>query len=257
MGAYNRVNGEPACGSIRLLRDILRGEWGFQGHVVSDCFAVKDFHEQHKYTFRPAESASLAVRAGCDLNCGCTYEHLLEGLKEGLVTAEEIRKSAVRVMTTRFALGMFDPECEYNQIPYTVVGHLKHRELALRAAEESIVLLKNTGILPLDRKKVNTVAVIGPNVYSTAVLHANYHGDSDAYITNLEGIRKAAGDSIRVLYSKGCDLYRHADDPLCKPGRLFSEAITVAKYADVVILCVGLDETLEASRRCWKLLCFR
>jgi beta-glucosidase len=248
MGAYNRVNGEPACGSIRLLRDILRGECGFQGHVVSDCFAVKDFHEQHKYTFRPAESASLAVRAGCDLNCGCTYEHLLEGLKEGLVTAEEIRKSAVRVMTTRFALGMFDPECEYNQIPYTVVGHLKHRELALRAAEESIVLLKNTGILPLDRKKVNTVAVIGPNAYSTAVLHANYHGDSDAYITNLEGIRKAAGDSIRVLYSKGCDLYRHADDPLCKPGRLFSEAITVAKYADVVILCVGLDETLEGEQ---------
>lgn len=248
MGGYNCVNGEPSCGSKRLLQEILRGQWDFKGHVVSDCFAVKNFHEEHHYTSCPAESASLAVRMGCDLNCGCTYEHLLDGLKQGLISEEDIRKSAVRVMTTRFALGMFDRECAYNQIPYTAVGQPEHRKAALRAAEESMVLLKNDGILPLAPRELHTVAVIGPNAYSQAALYANYHGDSDHYVTNLAGIRQAAGEHIRILYSKGCDLSRLADDPPCRPGRLLGEAVSAAKCADVVILCVGLDETLEGEQ---------
>lgn len=248
MGGYNKINGEPACCHERLLGKLLREEWGFQGHVVSDCFAVKNFHEEHHYTETPAQSASLAVRRGCDLNCGCTYEHLLEGLEQGLITEEEIRTSAQRVMATRFALGMFDPACEFNQIPYTAVGQPAHRETARKAAEESMVLLKNDGILPLDRERIHTLAMIGPNAYSQAVLHANYHGDSDCYITNLEGIRNAAGKGVRVLYSKGCDLFRLADDPLCKPGRLHSEALAAANCADAVILCLGLDETLEGEQ---------
>ncbi len=248
MGGYNKINGEPACCNERLLVQLLRQEWGFQGHVVSDCFAVKNFHEEHHFTETPAQSASLAVRRGCDLNCGCTYEHLLEGLEQGLITEEEIRTSAERVMTTRLKLGMFDPNCEFNTIPYTAVGQRSHRDMALKAAEESMVLLKNNGILPLDRKNIHTLAVIGPNAYSQVALHANYHGDSDHYITNLEGIRKVAGESIRVLYSKGCDLFRLADDPLCKPGRLHSEAVAAASCADAVILCLGLDETLEGEQ---------
>lgn len=247
MGAYNRMNGEPCCGSEFLLKKTLRESWGFEGHVVSDCWAVKDFHEHHKYTSRPPESASLAVRMGCDLNCGCTYENLLKGLEEGLVTEEAIRESAIRLMTTRYALGMFDENCAYNTIPYEVVGQKSHREMALRAAEKSMVLLKNDGILPLNRAALRSIAVVGPAAYSQSVLYGNYHGDSDEYITDLEGIRAAAGEDIRVFYSQGCHLFKWVDDGLCKPGRLLSEAAAVVKCADVVVLCVGLDETLEGE----------
>lgn len=247
MGAYNRVNGEPCCGSAFLLKDTLRGEWGFQGHVVSDCWAVKDFHDHHHYTSRPPESASLAVRMGCDLNCGCTYENLLRGLEEGLVSEGEIREAAVRVMTTRFALGMFDEDCPWDQIPYSAVCQHSHRELALQAAEKSMVLLKNDGLLPLNRDDLNSIAVIGPAAYSQSVLYGNYHGDSDEYITHLDGIRKAAGEDIRVFYSKGCHLFKAVDDGLCRPGRLISEAMAAARCADVTVLCVGLDETLEGE----------
>lgn len=248
MGAYNRTNGEPCCGSKRLLVDILRGEWGFDGHVVSDCWAVKDFHENHKYTSRPAESASLAVRMGCDLNCGCTFERLLEGLQEGLITEEEIRRAAVHVFTTRYALGMFDEDCPYHSISYTVVNQPSHRKAALEAAEKSMVLLKNDGILPLSKDRIKNIGVIGPNAYSQAALYGNYHGDSDEYITNLDGIRKAAGEEIRIFYSQGCHLSRISDDALCRPGRLFSETAAVAKCSDVIVLCVGLDESLEGEQ---------
>ena len=248
MGAYNRTNGEPCCGSKRLLVDILRGEWGFQGHVVSDCWAVRDFHETHKYTARPEESASLAVRMGCDLNCGCTYERLLTGLEKGLITEEEIRRSAVRLFTTRYALGMFDEDCPYNEIPYRVVAQPENKKAALTAAEESMVLLKNDGILPLKEESLESIGVIGPNAYSQAALYGNYHGDSDEYITNLDGIRRAVGDKIRIFYSQGCHLYIAADDPLCRPGRLLGEAEAVGKNSDVVILCVGLDERLEGEQ---------
>lgn len=247
MGAYNRVNGEPCCGSAFLLKDTLRGEWGFQGHVVSDCWAVKDFHDHHHYTSRPPESASLAVRMGCDLNCGCTYENLLRGLEEGLVSEGEIREAAVRVMTTRFALGMFDEDCPWDQIPYSAVCRQSHRELALQAAEKSMVLLKNDGLLPLNRDDLTSIAVIGPAAYSQSVLYGNYHGDSDEYITHLDGIRKAAGEDIRIFYSKGSHLFQAVDDGLCRPGRLISEAMAAARCADVTVLCVGLDETLEGE----------
>jgi len=247
MGAYNRTNGEPCCGSERLLVKILRGEWGFEGHVVSDCWAVRNFHETHHYTANPAQSASLAVRMGCDLNCGCTYEHLLEGLEQGLITEEEIRESAVRVFTTRYLLGMFDEECEYNQIPYRVVASPEHKEMALHAAEKSLVLLKNDGILPLKKEKLSTIGVIGPNAYSIKALYGNYNGESDEWITNLDGIRREAGDDLRVCYSKGCDICRDVDDNLCRAGRFHGEAIAVAKESDVVVLCVGLDADLEGE----------
>lgn len=248
MGAYNRTNGEPCCGSKFLLEDTLRGQWKFDGHVVSDCWAVRDFHENHKYTKTPAESASLAVHRGCDINCGCTYEHLLEGLAQGLVTEAEIRRSAVRAMQTRARLGMFARDCEYDKIPYTVVNQKAYQELALRAAEESLVLLENRGALPL-ANTVRTIGVIGPNAYTPAALYGNYHGDSGHWITNLDGIREEAERrDLRVLYSKGCDIVREQDDPLSRPGRLLSEAATVAQCSDVVVLCVGLDETLEGEQ---------
>ena len=108
MGAYNRTNGEPCCGSHTLIQEILREEWGFQGHFVSDCWAIKDFHENHLVTHTPEESAAMALKNGCDINCGVTYLHLLQAWKDGLVTEEEITEAAVRAFTARYLLGLFD-----------------------------------------------------------------------------------------------------------------------------------------------------
>lgn len=244
MGAYNALNGEPCCANSFLLNKKLRGEWGFAGHVVSDCWAVADFHQNHHFTENGPQSASIAVRRGCDLNCGCTYENLMEGLRQGLIKEEEIRRSCVRVFTARFRLGMFG-KTEYDGIPYEKVACPAHKKLALRAARESIVLLKNDGILPLDAKRLKKIAVIGPNADSRAALYGNYNGDSGEFITDLAGIR-AAAKKARVFYSKGSDLC-HDDDPLCKPDNLFGEAVAAAKASDVVVLCVGYDGTIEGE----------
>ena len=175
MGAYNRVEGEPACAHKFLMEDVLRGEWGFEGHYVSDCWAIRDFHENHKVTKNSTESAALALNTGCDVNCGCTYEYILDALREGLITEEAIDRSLVRLFTTRFLLGMFEP-CEYDEIGYSEVESKEHIKLAKKAARKSIVLLKNDGILPLDVTKLNSIGVIGPNANSRASLIGNYHG---------------------------------------------------------------------------------
>ena len=241
MGAYNCVNGEPCCGSKTL-----REEWGFDGHVVSDCWAIKDFHENHLVTGTPVQSAALAMEAGCDLNCGVTYLHLVHACQEGLVTEAQITEAAVRLFTTRFLLGMFDGS-EYDSVPYTVVECKEHRDLSERAARESIVLLKNNGILPLDREKLKTIGIIGPNADSRKALIGNYHGTSSEYITVLEGVRRSVGDEVRILYSDGCHLYENKTENLAREQDRLSEARIVARESDVVILCLGLDETLEGE----------
>lgn len=248
MGAYNRTNGEPCCASEELMKHYLRGKWGFQGHYVSDCWAIRDFHENHKVTSRPEESVKKALEAGCDLNCGCTYEKILNAYKEGLIDEKYITDSCVRLFTTRFLLGMFE-HTELDEIPYTEVESKEHINLAVQAAAESIVLLKNNGILPLDKKKVHTIGVIGPNADSRKALIGNYHGTSSEYITVLDGIRREAGEDVRILYSEGCHLWKDTVEHLAapeQPDRL-AEALTVAEYSDVVLLVVGLDETLEGE----------
>lgn len=245
MGAYNRTNGEPCCGS-EALQKILREDWGFEGHFVSDCWAVRDFHENHMVTNTPKESAALALNTGCDLNCGNTYLHMLSAYRSGLVTEEKIRESAVRLFTTRYLLGLFDGS-EFDAIPYSVVECKEHRALSQKAAEESIVMLKNNGILPLSKDKIKTVGIIGPNADSRAVLAGNYHGTASRYITIQEGIQDYLGDDVRVLTSVGCELFKDRTEHLAVPGDRLSEAKIVADNSDVVILCVGLDETLEGE----------
>ncbi|MCR5627374.1 MAG: glycoside hydrolase family 3 C-terminal domain-containing protein [Lachnospiraceae bacterium] len=247
MTAYNRVFGEPCCANNRLLNDILKKEWGFEGHVVSDCWAVKDMHGDHHYTKTPEESASLAVKRGCDLNCGCTFESLLMAMEQGLIKEEEIREACVHVYTTRFRLGMFDEECSFNNIPYSVVNCKEHHDLALKAAEKSLVLLKNDGLLPLDKTKIRSIAVIGPNAYSSKALFGNYNGESGRWCTNLDGIRNEAGDDIRVYYSLGCDIIEEQEDPLSRPGKYLSEAEEIASISDVTVLCLGLNADLEGE----------
>ncbi|MBQ9251841.1 MAG: glycoside hydrolase family 3 C-terminal domain-containing protein [Clostridia bacterium] len=248
MGAYNRVNGEPACGSKTLLKKILREKWGFQGHVVSDCWAVRDFHENHMVTATAPESAALAIENGCDLNCGNTYLHMLEAYQEGLVSEEQITQACVRLMTTRYLLGLFDEDCEYDQIPVTAVDTDAHQALALWAAEKSMVLLENDGVLPLDPDKVKTIAVIGPNADSVMALEGNYNGTSSRYVTFLEGIRAyAAAHGIRVLYSLGCHLFKDRTSGLAQADDRLAEAAMYAEAADVTIACVGLDAGLEGE----------
>ena len=140
MGAYNRVNGEPCCGSGTLLKDILRDEWGFKGHVVSDCGAIRDFHESHKITKMPAQSAALALKNGCDLNCGCVYKYLMKAYDGALITEEDINNAARNLLRTWFRLGMFDKNTEYDDIPFEIIACKAHREKAVQAARESLVL---------------------------------------------------------------------------------------------------------------------
>ncbi len=245
MGAYNRVNGEPACASAALQKR-LRGEWGFEGHFVSDCWAISDFHERHMVTKNPRESAALAINNGCDLNCGVTYLYILEACKEGLVTEETVTQAAERLFTTRYLLGLFDGS-EYDSIPYSEVESPAHLALCEKAAEESFVLLKNDGILPLDASMLKTVGVIGPNADSRRALVGNYHGTASRYVTVQEGIQDYLGGRVRVLTSVGCELEAGRSESLAQPRDRFSEALAVADESDVVFLCLGLDETLEGE----------
>jgi len=249
MGAYNRTNGEPCCGSKTLLTDILREEWGFRGHVTSDCWAIRDFHLHHKVTRTAPESVALAVRNGCDLNCGNLFGNLLIALQEGLITEEEIDRAVTRLMVTRMKLGMFDPDEQvpYSSIPYSVVDCKEHNELALEVAKKSIVLLKNDGLLPLDKSKIKSIAVIGPNADSRQALVGNYEGTASEYVTVLDGIREAVGDDVRIYYSVGCHLYKDKVENLGEPGDRIAEAVTCAEMADVVVLCLGLDSTIEGE----------
>ena len=246
MGAYNRTNGEPCCGSKTLLTDTLRGKWGFEGHVVSDCWAIRDFHTGHMVTSTPAESVALALRSGCDVNCGNSYYHLLDALSQGLITEEQITEAAVRLFTTRFLLGLFDGS-EYDDIPYTAIECPEHLRLAHEAALEACVLLKNDGLLPL--KAEGTLGVIGPNANSRGALIGNYYGTASRYVTVLEGIQDRMAGHGRVLYSEGCHLFADRVEPLAQPDDRLAEALAVAENSDTVILVLGYDERLEGEER--------
>lgn len=243
MGAYNCVNGEAACASSFLMSKL--DEWGFEGYFVSDCWAIRDFHEHHGLTSNPVESAALAIKSGCDVNCGCTYAYLLAALDRGLITEGHIRNACIHLMRTRIRLGMFDDKTEYDDIPYTVVACKEHKEVSLKCAQKSMVLLENNGILPLDESQLQTIAVIGPNSDSRIALEGNYNGTADKYVTFLDGIRERFKG--RVIYAEGCHLYKDKVSGLAKTGDRYAEALAAADCADLVVLCVGLDSTIEGE----------
>jgi beta-glucosidase len=250
MGAYNRTNGEPCCGSETLLKKILREEWGFKGHVTSDCWAIRDFHLHHMVTKTAPESAALALNSGCDVNCGNMFPNLLIAHKEGLVSEEAIDKAVIRLFITRMKLGMFDnPEkVPYTSIPYEKNDCKEHREFALEVSKKSMVLLKNeNNLLPLDRNKIKSIAVIGPNADSREALAGNYCGTASRYVTVLEGIHEAVADDTRVYYAQGCHLYKDKVEGLADPKDRFAEAVSAAERADVVVMCLGLDASIEGE----------
>lgn len=240
MGAYNRLNGEPCCASRLLLEEILRGEWGFEGYVVSDCGAICDINQHHHVTQNEAESAALAVSRGCDLNCGKAYQFLKTSVALGLLDEATVTTAVERLFEARMRLGQFD-STPFDRIPYSVVSCPSHRVLSRKMAEESIVLLKNDGLLPL--RGDETLAVIGPNADDVSVLLGNYNGTPDHCCTLLRGIQE--GSQGRVIYARGCHICdpqigEWAEHPL-------REAVIAARQSDVVILCMGLSPALEGE----------
>lgn len=241
MGAYNRVEGEPCCASKTLLENILRGEMEFKGYVVSDCGAICDINRNHRVTENEAESAALAVKNGCDLNCGSAYQYLQAAAAQGLIGEEEITRAVERLMEARLRLGLFAEDCPFDSVPYSVVECPEHLALSRRMAEESIVLLKNDGILPFG-KDVRSVAVIGPNAADIPILLGNYNGTPSKTVTLLEGIQQSG---VTVYYAKGCDIAEDsvgewAEHPL-------HEALLAARRSDAVILCMGLNPSMEGE----------
>ena len=245
MGGYSSLNGTPLCGNKRLITDILREDWGFEGYYVSDCWALRDFHEHHMVTTSPEESAAKAMKAGCDVNCGSCYNQLMKAYYQGMVTEEEIHTSAVRALTTRILLGM-NQETPWDQLDFQDVDTPDAASLNYRAAAEGMVLLKNDGILPLDQKKIHSIGVIGPNADSSVVLQGNYHGTASHFVTVMEGMRKAFPDT-RLYYASGSDVVNPRTERLAREYDRVSESCVVARASDVVVLCVGLDERYEGE----------
>ncbi len=240
MGAYNRTNGEPCCASPALQK-ILREDWGFAGHFVSDCGAVDDFHRGHALTPGPVESAALALQHGTDLNCGSTYHDLLGAHQRGLVTEADIDRALRRVLRTRFRLGLFDPaeRVAYAAIPADVIACDAHRALTRRAAANSLVLLKNNGVLPL-APTVRSAMVVGPGAASVDALLGNYFGLSPAMSTILEGLVERAPEGLRLSYSLGC----LPNDERVPPG---PAAVWECAQADVTIAVLGTLPVFEGE----------
>ena len=248
MGAYNRVNGDVCCGSKYLLDTILRKKWGFEGHVVSDCGAIADFHTTHNVTKTPDESAALALKSGCDLNCGSMYAHLITAFHDGLISQEDIDRAAIRLIKTRIKLGIIGENSDnpYDKINYEMNDCSK--ELNLEASRQSLVLLKNNGLLPLDKQKIANIGVIGPNASSIEVLRGNYAGTSSVYHTVLAGMQSFADDGLKIRYAEGCDIIKSQVEPCAEENDRLSEARLVCDISDVVILCLGLSPQLEGEQ---------
>lgn len=241
MGAYNRVNDEPACASQYLLVETLRGAWAFDGHVVSDCGALGDIHLHHKVTKDVVESAALALKAGCDLSCIGTYDHLDEAIARGLISEADIDRSLARTLTTRFRLGMFDPPAEvpYTDIPLSVVNSPEHRQLAYEAAARSVVLLQNkSGILPI-RGDVRRILLVGPNAASIEVLLGNYYGMNDTLTTIMQGIVGRLPEGVGLEFRPAC--------PLTGDYELKDWSLVDAASHDLTIACMGLSPLLEGE----------
>jgi beta-glucosidase len=246
MCAYNRTNNEVCCASPTLLQRILRDAWDFQGYVVSDCGAIGNIHRTHKVTKSAVESAALAVLNGCDLDCGWTFRNLVKAVKRKLLTEADIDRALHRLMVARFKLGMFDPPelVPYQNIPYSKNDCAEHRALALKVAQQTLVLLKNAeNFLPvIDLAKFNHIAVIGPNADDEIVLRGNYEGVPSKAVSIFAGIKARVENRCRLSYAKGCSI-KGTDDAGV------AEAVKIGQSADLIIACLGLSQALEGEEK--------
>ena len=242
MGAYNRTLDEVCCASKLLIEEILRGEWNFQGHFVSDCGALSDFHLNHKVTKDAAESAALALQGGCDLGCDHVFNEIPEAIERGLITEADVDRALERTLGTRFKLGMFDPpeDVPFTSISMDVVACDEHRQLAYRTATEAVVLLKNKdNILPI-KPSTKKIFVTGPTATSVEVLLGNYYGFNNQMITLLEGITGRIPEGMGMEYTSGAML-KHPREikNTWAPG--------MAQSADFAIVCAGISSFLEGE----------
>lgn len=246
MGAYNRLNGQPCCAS-EFLRSTLYDKWNFDGYFVSDFCAIDDFHEFHNVTASKTESAAMAINVECDLiagnKTGC--DDILDAYRKGLISEETINRAAFKVLRTRLRLGM-GAKTSYDDIGLESVDSPQSNQLSYEAAVKSAVLLKNDGILPIDKNKIKSLAVIGPNADSRAVLKGNYTGTASGYTTFLDGI-KSAYDG-RIYYSEGSHLFMDKIEPFAHNDDRISEAVAAAEHSDMILLFVGLDASLEGEQ---------
>ncbi len=241
MCAYNRTYDLPCCGSPYLLQDILRDDWGFQGHVVSDCGALLDFYEGHNVVQTPAEAAAMALKAGVNVNCGEIYMYLKEAVEIGLVNEEEIDRELSWLLRSRFRLGLFDPPelVPFSSLSEDIIHCDEHVQLSREAAVKSMVLLKNDGTLPL-RKNLKNVQIIGVHGNDAQVLYGNYYGLSPDAVTVAEGIVSRLNPGTKVDFRQGVLLNRYNDNPMD-----WSTGQTVD--ADVVLAVMGISNLLEGE----------
>ena len=258
MGAYNSVFGVPCNASTLLIDDLLRKKWGFDGYVVSDCDAIGDIWRQHRYAKTPEAAAADAVKAGCDLCCGGDYNALVRAVQQGLVTEKDIDQALYYALWTRFKLGLFDPAEKVPYSKYTIKDNdtPEHQQVALELARQSLVLLKNDGILPLNQAKFKRIAVIGPNGNSTSMLHGNYHGSASHPVSILSGIKQLVGTNIEITFALGCPVttkpgtaaWSAQDNTTTRPlPELAAEALANATNADLIIYVGGITPAQEGE----------
>ena len=241
MCAYNSVNGEPCCGNQNLMSDILRDEFNFNGHVVSDCGAINDIHSNHNYTNSNLESIAYAIKGGVDLNCGSMYADIPLAVKKGLLEESQVDKSLKRLLMTRLKLGLFEPEGSgpYDHLDGKIINSKMHIDLSRKVASESIVLLKNNGVLPLN-KDLNRIFITGPNSTSLETLLGNYNGLSSNIVTPLEGILTKVGADTIVRYALGVafnDLEKNSFN-----------SNHIASSSDAIIAYMGISALIEGER---------
>ncbi|MEO8253583.1 MAG: glycoside hydrolase family 3 N-terminal domain-containing protein [Flavobacterium sp.] len=246
MCAYNSTNGEPCCANKYLITDVLRKQWGFKGHVVSDCWALQDLYVEkgkggHGVVKDQVEAAALAVKSGVNLNCGVSYNSLPEAVQKGLITEKEIDTQLAVLLKTRFKLGLFDPKGSnpYDAISHDVVNSKEHRALSKEVAQKSMVLLKNNGVLPL-KNDLSKYFVTGPNASSIEVLLGNYYGVNSNMVTILEGVTAAVSPASKVEYRLGAMLNKKSINPV-------NYATGNASTSDVTIVVLGVSSTLEGE----------
>ncbi|MBR4254375.1 MAG: glycoside hydrolase family 3 C-terminal domain-containing protein, partial [Lentisphaeria bacterium] len=239
MGAYNRTNGQVCCGSAKYIRELLRKKWGFKGHFVSDCWAIMDFHKNHKVTPDQTSSAAYALKNGCNLNCGCSFEKLLDAYEKKMIAEADLDDALRHVLMTRMKLGCFDRNelVPLAKTPISKVHCAEHRAIALEAARKSVVLLKNDGILPL--KPTQKLNLAGPNLASLPALWGNYNGFSDTMTTVLEGIVANADPATSFEPRKGI--------PLNGPAVDHSNEMWFYDRKGPVVFVAGLDESIEGE----------
>jgi beta-glucosidase len=248
MGAYNRLFGTPCCASPLLLSNLLRGQWGFKGHVVSDCDAIYDLFMGHNWSPTLEAAVASAIKAGCDLCCGMQYRAVTDAVQDGLLKEQEVDTALGRLLEARFRLGVFDPPAlvPYARIMTNEYDTPEHDALALQMARESIVLLKNDGLLPLDRAKIHKLAVLGINANYVGTLLGNYEGEPSHPVTFARGLLNFLGTNTQVYYEPGCPLaLRVGDTNQAMYDEARAKALDLAQKVDAIVYFGGICADLE------------